>query len=122
MRAVEHKAVGLMKDKINIIAGEKGSGGASTEYSIHYGDEISSADIKSCHIIFQLGNPAESVNGITNEALLSVVLDRLEGFQSGDFKSRETALAITEIEEALLWLASRTLDRMDRGVEGRLEK
>ena len=68
---------------------------------------------------FQHGPIAENgVNGITNESLLSVVRDRLEGAQEGPFKCRENALAITKIEEAELWLAKRTLDRMTRGVEG----
>jgi hypothetical protein len=72
---------------------------------------------------FQHGPIAEhGVNGITNEALLSIVRDRLEGAQEGKFRCRENALAITAIEEASLWLAKRTLDRMARGVEGRNEK
>ena len=68
---------------------------------------------------FQHGPIAEfGVNGITNEALLSIIRDRLEGAQEGLYRCRENALAITAIEEASLWLAKRTLDRMTRGVEG----
>jgi hypothetical protein len=58
------------------------------------------------------------VNGITNEVLLAIVLDRLNGFQQGEFKSRENALAITKIEEAMHWLHHRTREREARGVEG----
>lgn len=58
------------------------------------------------------------VNGITNEALIAIVIDRLQGAQQGPFKCRENALAITELESASFWLAKRTLDRMTRGVEG----
>jgi hypothetical protein len=47
------------------------------------------------------------------------VIDRLRGFQSGDFRNRENALALTKIEEALLWLHKRTKDRLERGVEGK---
>lgn len=68
---------------------------------------------------FQNGPIGEvGVNGITNEALLAIVLDRLSYYQSGQYKCRENALAITKIEEALLWLHSRTLERLQRGVEG----
>jgi hypothetical protein len=57
-------------------------------------------------------------NGCCNEDLLNMVLERLEGFQNSEFKCRENALAITAIEEALLWLRKRTMGREKRGVEG----
>jgi hypothetical protein len=60
-------------------------------------------------------------NGITNEALLAVVLDRLECFQRGAYKCRENALAITKLEEALHWLGHRSRDCERRGVEGKNE-
>jgi hypothetical protein len=73
--------------------------------------------IESIH--FQEGPIIENgVNGVTNEDLLAMVLTRLEHFQNSDFRCRENALAITKIEEALLWLKKRTLDREIRGVEG----
>lgn len=43
----------------------------------------------------------------------------LESANSGDFRSRETSLAITKLEEAEHWLAARTVDREERGVEGK---
>ena len=60
----------------------------------------------------------EDINGISNEALLAVVADRLRCFQDSQFKCRENALALTKIEEAMMWLHKRTRDRMARGVEG----
>lgn len=70
-------------------------------------------------INFQHGPVLEAgVNGLTNESLIAIVIDRLNGAQEGPFKSRENALAITALQEAELWLAKRTLDRMARGVEG----
>ena len=58
------------------------------------------------------------VNGCHNEDLIAVVIDRLQGFQAGEFSCRENAIAITKLEEALLWLNKRTQDRIRRGVEG----
>lgn len=70
-------------------------------------------------VAFQKGGLAEAgINGITDQALLAVVIDRLRGFQSGPFPSRENALAITKLEEALLWMSKRYADRAARGVEG----
>lgn len=68
---------------------------------------------------FQRGPIKEAgVNGCHNEDLLVIVLDRLNAFQTSEFKCRENALAITKIEEALHWLNARTKARQDRGVEG----
>lgn len=70
-------------------------------------------------IRFQRGSEADNgVNGITNEVLLAIVQDRLKGYQSGSFACRENAIALTKIEEALMWLHYRSRDRLARGVEG----
>lgn len=70
-------------------------------------------------IHFQEGPIKEcGVNGICNEDLLIMVVRRLEDFQNSEFKCRENALALTHIEEALLWLRKRTMGREARGIEG----
>lgn len=75
------------------------------------------------HIKFQEGPiKEEGVNGVANEDLLIMVLDRLEHFNQTDFRCRENSMAITKIEEALLWLRKRTMGRESRGVEGTNEK
>lgn len=72
-----------------------------------------------CQIHFQEGPIKEcGVNGVCNEDLINMVIDRLEHFQNSDFRCRENALAITALEEALLWLRKRTMGREQRGVEG----
>lgn len=78
------------------------------------------AMLKAVHDIrFQNGPIVESgVNGISNEALLAIVEDRLLGFQSGKYACRENAIALTKIQEAMMWLQKRTRDRVARGVEG----
>ncbi|MFT9371937.1 hypothetical protein [Paenibacillus polymyxa] len=55
---------------------------------------------------------------MTNEDLIAMVIARLEGFQNSEFRNRYNAVAITKLEEALLWLRKRTLEREARGVEG----
>jgi len=70
-------------------------------------------------ILFQKGAIKEhGVNGVMNEDLIAMVVDRLESFQNSPFKCRENALAITKLEEALHWLRHRTTKREKRGVEG----
>lgn len=74
-------------------------------------------------IRFQNGPIKEvGTNGVTQEALLAIVIDRLRSFQAGPYSSRENSLALTHAETALLWLQKRTRDRIARGVEGTSEK
>lgn len=57
-------------------------------------------------------------DGTTNEELLEVLLNRMNYLQS-KFPCRENAIAITKLDEALLWLNKRTADRVKRNVEGK---
>ena len=70
-------------------------------------------------VSFQNGPIKEAgVNGVMNEDLIAIVIDRMRGFQSGDYRCRDNALALTKLEEALMWLRNRTNEREARGVEG----
>jgi hypothetical protein len=61
-------------------------------------------------------------DGVTNEEVLRVLIHRLtflnEKWLGGKFRCRENSLAITKLEEALMWLNKRTEDRLNRKVEG----
>jgi hypothetical protein len=127
MRKIEtHKAGGGV-EKLDIeVLDAPGQGGANHLYGI-YGFHSASnpsaplenRDETCLKILFQNGPIAEAgTNGVTHEALLAVVIDRLKGFQAGPFACRENAIALTKLEEALLWLQKRTRDRLARGVEG----
>lgn len=61
------------------------------------------------------------VHGTTLEEMLRVSIDRLQNLNAR-FSCRENALAITKMEEALMWLNKRTQDRIERGVEGTHQK
>lgn len=75
--------------------------------------------VKICALDFQNGGLKEvGANGITDQALLAVVLDRLRSFNDGQFRCRENSIAITYLEEALMWMEKRSNDRARRGVEG----
>lgn len=68
---------------------------------------------------FQKGPVKEcGQNGCQNEDLIAIVIDRLRCFQASEFSCRENAIALTKLEEALLWLNYRTQSRTQRGVEG----
>lgn len=56
---------------------------------------------QSMMVHFQHGNPSVEINGITNEALFSVMADRLKAFQAGPFACSENADILTHIDGAL---------------------
>lgn len=56
-------------------------------------------------------------DGTTNEEVFLVLIDRLQHINS-KLPSRETSVAITKLEEALMWCEKRSRDRARRGVEG----
>lgn len=73
---------------------------------------------KTTAISFQLGGVADNgVNGLTNEALMNVVLHRLK-FLDAKFPCEENKQAIAHLSTSLAALESRTAGRMARGVEG----
>lgn len=70
-------------------------------------------------IHFQEGAIKEyGVNGVCNEDLIVMVIRRLEGFQDSEFKCKENEQALEKLQESLMWLRKRTLDREARGIEG----
>lgn len=119
MRTINDHKVNPANDKLIVeVLDEPGAGGASHVYQVR-GYQARGVDEKSVVIRFQNGPINEAgINGLTQEVLLAIVADRLRSFQSGQFACRENALALTKIEEAQHWLHSRTLSRMQRGVEG----
>lgn len=133
MRTLEDFKVNPANDRLTVtVVDAPGSGGANHAYVItgavlENNPTLVDAQAfrgrtpeSSSLILFQNGPIAEhGVNGLTQEVLLSIVIDRLRSFQAGPFKSRENALALTKLEEAQHWLLHRTRERMARGVEGR---
>lgn len=95
---------------------EPGAGGANHEYG------ISNAGVLGAplgYVKFQNGAIKENgVNGITQEALLAIVIDRLESFQAGPFACNDNDAALAACKRALWYLQHRTVARIQRGVEG----
>jgi hypothetical protein len=105
---------------------EAGSGGASHFYVIAGFDTDTNpsrpawpASIDMLAVLFQNGPIKEvGVNGVTHEALLVILIDRLEGFQDGPFASSDNAEALYHLNLALRALQRRTKARIARRVEG----
>lgn len=107
---------------------EPGHGGANHEYFIAGLTDLPEApssiqqikaDGYAVRIPFQNGPVGENgVNGVSNEALLAVVADRLEGFQAGPYACEDNGLALAKIRSAMEDLQRRTKERLARNVEG----
>lgn len=69
-----------------------------------------------------IGKDRIEPNGAFVETVLAAAKKRIEHYQESKFNCRENAIAITKIDEALLWLNKRTQDREARRVEGTHQK
>lgn len=116
----DHKLNGL-NDALEItVLDEPGHGGACHEYVIEaMGSSAGEIAHHGISIPFQNGPIQEhGVNGISGEALLTIVIDRLRCFQAGPYASPDNAEALTHLEASLAALQRRTRERLARGVEG----
>jgi len=122
----DHQVNGLNERIVIKVMDEPGPGGAHHHYLMELvGSKPgeTAIGVKQCHLEFQNG-PIQEVghNGFTHEALLAIVMDRLRCFQAGPHACRENALALTKVQEAMMWLNERTKGRVARGVEGTNQK
>lgn len=130
MRNIHEHKVNPANDLLEIsVEDEVGVGGANHLYMIRGFDTTSNQSdpfvkrhgepARHATVLFQNGPINDvGVNGVTHEALLAIVADRLRSFQAGPYSCKANACALTHIEEAMHWLQQRTIERMRRGVEG----
>lgn len=121
----DHKLNGLNDALDILVLDEPGQGNANHKYKIvSYSNTGNIQDIDNelvvdTEIEFQNGPIKEfGVNGISNESLLAIVIDRLRGFQSGEYACADNQVALESAEYCLNMLQKRTKDRLSRGVEG----
>ena len=105
-----------------LVMDEKGAGGARHKYSVVCKDidPKKGGQRELGHIPFQNGTRLENgINGITNEALLAIVIHRCQDFMDGPFPHPLTLNALNGAKFALSCLEQRTVDRKSRDVEGK---
>ena len=132
MRELSDHKVNPANDRLKVeVLDEPGQGNACHLYSITgFSTETNASDPfverygkPSDHttILFQNGPisvDGNGVNGVTHEALIAILCDRLRSFQAGEYACKANACALIHLEEAQHWLQQRTIERMRRGVEG----
>ena len=120
---VDHCTSRLNRECIDVYAVDKRNGdGANHTYRIDvraFENPKNAEPSVTVMLPFQDGGLKDvGANGITEQALLAVVLDRLRGFNDGPYRCPENSMMITKIEEALMWGEKRANDRARRGLEG----
>lgn len=113
-----HKTGGLNEGIRIYTLDDPGYDGANHKYEIVWKSD-GNLILGSTIVSFQNGTVKDAGNnGLTNEALLAVVIDRLETFQRGPFACVENDTALASARTALSALKMRTQKRIARGVEG----
>ena len=116
-----HRAGSELGEAVEItILDEKGQGGAHHEYEIC----LHGTDGETCiPIWFQNGPIKEAgLNGIPDEALLAILINRARGFATGPYGSHDNDMALAALQMAMHFKQKRTIERIARGVEGTHQK
>ena len=111
------------RENLNVVLAvdKKGNGGAHHLYRIesHSMDGQGNCDVYET-IKFQNGARKldDSVHGVLDTDLLEIVRHRLQCFQEGEFSSEYNRVALSHVEQALMWMNRRVEDRIERQVLG----
>lgn len=117
-----HDGHGLNEGCI-ITAGERGPGGSAHEYTVVI-DQPHGQRVRPLHIQFQCGPRFEegSRTGVVSAAIYAIMIDHLEGFQSGPYPHPETQKQVDLLKECLASAKRRADERAARGVLGTYQK
>lgn len=114
------------EDNLNTVVYDDtvGPGNGRHYYEVLRGNPVVEPVAILAQVQFQDGarTDPDAIAGVLETDLLEIVRHRLQCFQAGEFATRENALALTHIEEALLWLSKRVADRKERKVLGTYNK
>jgi len=120
----DHRNNKFNREHVEVVTADlRASDGAHHRYTVRVfknpigvdGNEV----VAQCDISFQNGGLKEvGPNGITDQALIAIVLDRIRSFNEGPYRCRENSMIVTKLEEALMWGEKRGNDRARRNVEG----
>ena len=104
------------KCEVSASNASENKGGGRHHYHVRCADE---RGVYETNIDFQEGAlTTVGFNGLFSVAFLAILVDHLKSFQEGEFATREAAVAITNLEQAMHWLCARADERQSRGVLG----
>jgi len=109
-RKLETHKTNPCNEKIDIVVGRVGAGGGPVRYDV-FGPRLGMNPTFSLNMRFQDGPVDQGVNGLTNEAVVAILIDRLEGFQTGEFACTENTTAIGHLKSAMKCFRDRSVRR-----------
>jgi hypothetical protein len=115
-RAVEaHKELGGMNNDIDIWCLDEPM---QPNNACHV-YQVNVKGVPVCTIHFQKGPVREcGANGLSNEVLVAIAIDRIQGFQGGQFACDSNAKQLAHLQAYLAEAKARTAGRVAAGVEG----
>lgn len=122
MREITWDKASEVEESFKVEASDPNEYGTVAVYEVSapskVGSDYSKEDRSCClfHLVFQNGNPNEQINGLIDEVVLAILIDRARNFANGPLSTRENSIALTHLEEALMWKRRRVVDRKNRGV------
>jgi hypothetical protein len=119
MIQTHHDGHGLNESIVVQTTDEVGPGGAHHSYTL-FKRNGSNREQELGYLQFQKGPVDEpgSTSGITEAALLAVLIDRLEAFQAGPYACEENQQALDNLRAAMTAVHARAHARAERGVLG----
>lgn len=100
--------------------------GATYELPTYFIDKDGSQDGEPFILKFCKGNKEGDApiqqEGLFTETIIKAAKQYLEDVNVGEMASRETSMAITKLDEALMWIEKRSNDRKRRGVQNTYKK
>ena len=118
----EGQRLSILNRAITILAEEPENEGAPASYSIRVVPSArAGAEVLTIDLPFQrgaVGVDGENINGLSDEALIEVLINRLKAFQAGKWAGETNGVALAHLESALAALEDRTARRRSAGVEG----
>lgn len=95
-------------------------------YEVEHGKGIKPVSILDVNFVRGSKIDGENVkpklSGVITEGLLTCCVEYLTYVNTGELRCRETSVAITKLEEALMWLGKRQKDRKKRKVQSTYQK
>lgn len=108
-----------MKDPQEIIVVREGSTYQVPQFEV---TNEGLQDYGPAEIVFCKGNKLDDQTfrqpGLFTETLIAAAKKYLEENNVGPMATRETSMAITKLDEALMWIGKRAADRKRRDVQG----
>jgi hypothetical protein len=118
----EGRRLSILNRAITIVAEEPEDEGAPARYSIRVAPSARpGSELAAVELPFQrgaVGADGSNVNGISDEALIEVLIHRMKAFQAGKWAAETNAAALSHLQQALAALENRTAKRRSAGVEG----